>query len=161
MNELLNNLNIGFLESLSIDQIAINYQAGSWEDAVDKAGTLMFDTGLIEPTYIEAMKETIRTLGPYCVIAPGIAMPHARPEDGVIKGGFSLLTLETPIEFGNEANDPVDIVIGFAAKNKTKHIMALKDIADSFGDQDFIKEIRKSYSKEQIIQVLSTKRKKP
>ena len=150
---------MGLLESLTIDRIGIKYQAGSWEDAVDKAGTLMLDTGLIEPTYIEAMKDTLRTLGPYSVIAPGIAMPHARPEDGVIKGGFSLLTLEPPVAFGNEANDPVDIVIGFAAKDKTEHIMALKEIAVSFGDQDFLKELRKSNSKEQIIQVLSSKRK--
>jgi mannitol/fructose-specific phosphotransferase system IIA component (Ntr-type) len=159
MNDERSISNGGLVESLSLDQIEIRFRAGSWEDAVNEAGILMLDTGLIKPSYIEAMKDALRTLGPYCVIAPGIAMPHARPEDGVLKGGFSLLILESPVEFGHEANDPVDIVIGFAAKDKTEHVLSLKEIALYFGDQDTVQEIRKSNSKEQIIHVLSTKRK--
>ena len=119
----------------------------------------MVKKGLTHPSYTEAMKETLKTLGPYYVIAPGIAMPHARPEDGVIQTGFSLITLKDPVEFGSEANDPVDILIGFAALDKQKHISALKEIATCFGDNNFIQKIRAAKTNKDLLNILDSKRK--
>ena len=42
----------------------------------------MVDAGFTEPTYTEAMIDVVRDMGPYIVLAPGLAMPHARPEMG-------------------------------------------------------------------------------
>jgi PTS system ascorbate-specific IIA component len=134
--------------------IKTKIEARDWEAAVDNVGQLMVDTGLVETSYVEAMKRTIRELGPYSVIAPGIAMPHARPEDGVIKPGFALITLSKPVNFGSSANDPVDIVIAFAATDKEKHIAALADIANLLSNEKLVKKIRDSDSKEQILQVI-------
>jgi PTS system ascorbate-specific IIA component len=134
--------------------ISTRVEAGDWEAAVDYVGQLMVDAGLVEATYVEAMKKTIQELGPYSVIAPGIAMPHARPEDGVIKPGFALITLSKPVNFGSSENDPVDIVIAFAATDKEKHIAALADIANLLSNEKLVKKIRDSDSKEQILQVI-------
>jgi len=152
------NNSIGFLNSLTSDHIAVKLEAFSWEEAVDGVGTIMVRTGLTHQAYTEAMKETLKSLGPYSVIAPGIAMPHARPEDGVIQTGFTLITLETPVNFGSEANDPVDIVIGFAATNKTNHVLALKEIATYFGDLDFVERLRSANTKEELINLIDSKR---
>lgn len=43
------------------------------------------NNGCIKESYIDAMVNTVKNMGPYIVIAPGIAMPHAAPEDGVLK----------------------------------------------------------------------------
>ncbi len=43
----------------------------------------------------------------HIVIAPGIALPHARPEDGVIDSTVAVVRLAEPVNFGNEDNDPV------------------------------------------------------
>lgn len=48
-------------------------------------GELLEKSGAIEPRYIDAMINTVKEIGPYIVIAPGIAMPHARPEAGAKK----------------------------------------------------------------------------
>jgi mannitol/fructose-specific phosphotransferase system IIA component (Ntr-type) len=153
------NTSISLLDSLTSDHIAVKMAASSWEEAVVGAGMVMVYTGLIQQSYIEAMKDAIKSLGPYCVIAPGIAMPHARPEDGVIQTGFSLITLEQPVEFGSKDNDPVDIVIGFAAINKTNHVLALKEIATYFGDLKFVKRLRSANTKEELINLIDSKRK--
>jgi PTS system ascorbate-specific IIA component len=136
--------------ALNEDSVQARVVVSSWEQAVQEVGRLMVGAGYVQEGYIEAMKRTIRELGPYSVIAPGIAMPHARPEDGVIKAGFALLTLATPVNFGNEANDPVDIVIGFAAKDKTSHIMALREIAMFFGDAKTVEMIRTARKNDQL-----------
>lgn len=74
------------------------------------------------------MQEGVIEFGPYIVIAPGVAMPHARPEAGVLKPGVSIITLAEARAFGNETNDPVDFVIAFAAVNKNAHIKTLQRI---------------------------------
>lgn len=153
------NNSIGFLDSLTSDHIEVKLEASSWEEAVDGVGMIMVRTGLTHQAYTEAMKETLKSLGPYSVIAPGIAMPHARPEDGVIQTGFSLITLEQPVKFGSKANDPVDIVIGFAALDKQNHITALKEIATCFGDNKFIQNIRAANTKKDLLLILDSKRK--
>lgn len=45
--------------------------------------------GNITPKYIQDMIDNVNKNGPYIVIVPGIAMPHARNEGGVIKTGIS------------------------------------------------------------------------
>src|SRR5664279_1589635 len=47
------------------------------DNAIRAAGQLLINDGLAEPRYVEAMVEAFRDLGPYIVLAPGIAMPHA------------------------------------------------------------------------------------
>jgi PTS system ascorbate-specific IIA component len=76
----------------------------------------------------------------------------------VIQTGFSLITLEQPVEFGSKANDPVDIVIGFAAINKQNHVTALKEIATCFGDYRFIQAIRAARTKRDLLIILDSKR---
>ncbi|MFO6427822.1 PTS sugar transporter subunit IIA [Escherichia coli] len=48
--------------------------------------------------YYQAILDGVEQFGPYFVIAPGLAMPHGRPEEGVKKTGFSLVTLKKPLE---------------------------------------------------------------
>jgi len=77
-------------------------------------------------------------------------MPHARPEDGVIKPGFALVTLATPVEFGNSENDPVDIVVAFGAIDKEKHVEALVKIANLLGNPMTVTNIRNARTIEQL-----------
>jgi mannitol/fructose-specific phosphotransferase system IIA component (Ntr-type) len=86
----------------------------SWEAAVDHVGTLLVGANKIRPEYISAMKRVFKEIGPYAVLAPGIVLLHARPEDGVIEPCLGLITLAEPVAFGHSENDPVDLV--FALK---------------------------------------------
>lgn len=63
------------------------------------------------------------------MVAPGIALAHARPEDGVKQMCMSLVKLASPVEFGSKANDPVDLIFAFGAVDKNAHIQVLKELA--------------------------------
>ena len=63
--------------------IQLNVEAKNWEQAVRMGGQLLIDNGFVESRYVDAMVKAVKEMGPYIVIAPGIAMPHARPEEGV------------------------------------------------------------------------------
>ena len=104
--------------------------------------TYRIEIDACEPKYIEAMIRFIEELGPYIVIAPGLALPHARPEAGVKQTWFSLLTLKEPVEFGNEFNDPVYVVFCMAAKNKDEHIEALRQVATLCSEKEYFEKIK-------------------
>ncbi|MFW5827314.1 MAG: PTS sugar transporter subunit IIA, partial [Alkalispirochaeta sp.] len=65
----------------------MNQSVADWEEAIRVGGRLMIDAGLVEPRYIDAIISNHKEMGPYFVIAPGIAMPHAKPENGVLATG--------------------------------------------------------------------------
>jgi len=100
------------------------------------------------------MIETVKQLGPYSVIAPGIALPHSRPEDGVVCNCMALIKLKEPVNFGSH-NDPVYIVIAFGANEKESHITALKELAESLQENEFIEDLKKATCKEEIINLFS------
>ena len=123
---------------LSEDNVSFHYPAETWEDVIRHGGQLMVDAGFIEPTYTEAMIDVVRDMGPYIVSAPGLAMPHARPEMGAKQVGTALVTLEKPIDFGSPENDPVSVAVFLCAPNKDEHIQLLTDIATLFEDEEFL-----------------------
>ena len=123
---------------LSEDNVSFHYPAETWEDVIRHGGQLMVDAGFTEPTYTEAMIDVVRDMGPYIVLAPGLAMPHARPEMGAKQVGTALVTLEKPIDFGSPENDPVSVAVFLCAPNKEEHIQLLTDIATLFEDEDFL-----------------------
>jgi PTS system ascorbate-specific IIA component len=141
----------GFLNS---NTVRVGIDVSNWQEAVNAIGEVMFAAGLVEKRYITAMRNTIQELGPYSVIAPGIAMPHARPEDGVLNPGFALITLTKPVEFGNAENDPVDIVIAFGATDKERHIQALAAIANLLSNEEVVEKIRNAKNSQQLLKAI-------
>ena len=123
---------------LSEDNVSFHYPAETWEDVIRHGGQLMVDAGFTNPTYTEAMIDVVRDMGPYIVLAPGLAMPHARPEMGAKQVGTALVTLEKPIDFGSPENDPVSVAVFLCAPNKEEHIQLLTDIATLFEDEEFL-----------------------
>lgn len=123
---------------LSEDNVSFRYPAETWEDVIRHGGQLMVDAGFTDPTYTAAMIDVVRDMGPYIVLAPGLAMPHARPEMGAKQVGAALVTLEKPIDFGSPENDPVSVAIFLCAPNKDEHIQLLTDIATLFEDEEFL-----------------------
>ena len=123
---------------LSEDNVSFRYPAETWEDVIRHGGQLMVDAGFTDPTYTEAMIDVVRDMGPYIVLAPGLAMPHARPEMGAKQVGAALVTLEKPIDFGSPENDPVSVAVFLCAPNKEEHIQLLTDIATLFEDEEFL-----------------------
>ena len=135
------------------DTVVCNVEVSTWEEAVLTAGELMLKVGAVEERYLGAMIEVTKELGPYCVIAPGIALPHARPEDGVIENCFCLITLKNPVEF-NSHNDPVKMVVAFAARDKEEHIKTLERVASFLQNNEVVEKIKATDNKMEILQIL-------
>ena len=87
--------------------VCLQAKAEDWREAVKIGTDLLVAAGTIEARYYDAIVASVDELGPYFLLAPGLAMPHARPEQGVVQNSFALVTLAEPVCFGDPDNDPV------------------------------------------------------
>ncbi|HHY35129.1 MAG TPA: PTS sugar transporter subunit IIA [Firmicutes bacterium] len=141
------------LSELIEGRIKLNVPATNWEEAVRAAGALLESKGDISPAYTEAMVKVVRELGPYAVIAPGVALPHARPEDGVRRSCLGLVRLAAPVEFGNKANDPVDLVFPLGGTRDEGHLEVLAALAGFLSTPGNLEAIRKARTEEEVLSV--------
>lgn len=125
---------------MHLNDVRVSLDDGSLtpENAIRAAGQLLVDDGLAEPRYSEAMIVAFRDLGPYIVLVPGIAMPHARPEAGAIRDGLAVLRLAQPVEFGHPENDPVRLVIPLVGSDNHSHIDLLKRLSRVLMDPEAV-----------------------
>ncbi|GAL17715.1 PTS systemIIA component [Vibrio maritimus] len=63
--------------------VICNEENLSVDAALDITCSKLLEQGKVEASYLEAIKAKHEEIGAYYVLAPKIAMPHARPEDGV------------------------------------------------------------------------------
>lgn len=123
-----------FGTALAEQSIVVNAHATDWRAAITLSGDALVAGGVTTDEYTAAMIKTIEDLGPYVVIAPGIALAHSRPSPAVLRTGLSWVTLAEPVVFGNEANDPVHLVIGLAATDHDGHLAIMSALAGVLSD---------------------------
>ena len=139
---------------LPAEAIRLNVEVTDWRDAITKAGEALVDTGVTDEQYTTEMIEAVEKLGPYIVLAPGLALAHARPSPAVNRAGLSWVTLDTAVEFGSKENDPVDLVIGLAALDSDGHIEMMTALAGVISDPDVLAELRAAKKAEEVTAVL-------
>jgi len=136
------------------ENIALKCEAYSAEDAIRGAGNLLVKNGYATDDFITGMLNVYHDLGSYIVIARGLALPHARPECGALRTGFSLITLKSPVNFGNKDNDPVKVVIAMSAVDDQAHIATLKTIAEVFNDSSILDLIYEESDVDAVLNIL-------
>lgn len=117
------------------NSIKLHQTASNWEEAIKIGTDMLVASGAIEPRYYDNIISKIKEMGPYIILAPGLAMPHARPEEGVIKTAFALVTLKEPIYFEGE-DDPVDVLLTLAGSDSDQHMQGLMEITQVLDDPD-------------------------
>ncbi|MCG9652036.1 PTS sugar transporter subunit IIA [Vibrio vulnificus] len=117
------------------NSIKLQAQASNWRDAIKIGTDMLIASGAIEPCYHDAIISSVDELGPYICIAPNLALPHARPENGVNRTAFALVTLETPIYFDGE-DEPVDVLITLAGSSSDEHMEGLMEVTQVLDDEE-------------------------
>lgn len=133
--------------------IQVGVRETDWQKVIQLAAKPLVDNGYILPSYHQAVINNTLEHGAYYVFEEGIAMPHARPECGVIKNCFSLVLLDKPITFAD--SEKADIVIMFAARDSNGHIEeGIRAIVNLLGDDDVMAKLRRAKAREEVIAIL-------
>lgn len=129
---------------LTPDKINVINSIDNWKNAVRLSAEPLLAQGYMAEHYIEAILKSHEGLGPYYLLAPGLAMPHARPEQGALRNGLSLLHIKEGISFGSTENDPVYVIIMLCARSGNEHITMIGELAELFSDQQKLERLLKA-----------------
>jgi mannitol operon transcriptional antiterminator len=141
---------------LKKNHIQVAEKVSGWREAVRLAAEPLVEKGSITEGYVQAMISTLLKMGPYVVVSPKVAIPHARPEDGVNKIGMSLLKLQQSVPFTDKGTHEVKLIIVLAAIDGDTHLKALSQLTNMLSDKKANSQILKMESPESIFNLITT-----
>lgn len=141
-------------ELLTENMIEITDQQLNWEEAISLAAKPLLEQECIEERYIDAMINKVKDYGPFIHIGQGIALPHARPEDGVRKLGMSLLKVKQPVLLLDQEKHAIHLFICLAAIDNETHLKALASLTKILSNKDKLNELIQAKNKEEIINLI-------
>lgn len=129
-----------------------------WAEAIRYASKPLIENEYITEKYVDAMIENVKKIGAYIVLAPKVAIPHARPDNGVNKLGISLLHLKHPVDFNmggeNDEDRQVQLIFILAAIDNKAHLTALKQLSQILEDEDNIQKLIDAENKDEIYSLI-------
>lgn len=141
-------------ELLTEEMIQLSDGGMGWEDAIRLAAQPLKKSDKIEERYIDAMIEKVKAYGPFIHIGKGLALPHARPEDGVKAIGMSMLKVNNPILLADDEKHPIQIFICLAAVDNEMHLRALASLTKILSNKETLEELLQADTKEKIMNIL-------
>lgn len=141
-------------ELITSDVIRIYPNAADWKDAMQKSCQALIDNGAVEPRYVDAIFRSHEELGPYYVVGPSMAMPHARPEDGVNRLSLAITVIQQGVHFNSEGNDPVKMLVTLAATDSESHVGAIAQLAELFMNEEHVEQICNAQTIEDVLAVI-------
>ncbi|MDO4474825.1 MAG: PRD domain-containing protein [Eubacteriales bacterium] len=135
---------------LSLDRIVLDKEVLDWKESIISAGELLLWDKLITVNYLQSMIDLVIKYGPYIVIAPHIALAHASPSEGARNTGISIVRLKTPVLFGKEKLDPIQIVVACSFLDTTENADALLRLMRSILKPDFLSTVMNAATVEEI-----------
>jgi len=144
------------LPPLTDDAIELGASVAHWRAAVHRVGEVLTRSGSTTTRYGDEMVRMIEEHGPYVVIAPGLALAHARPGPSVLADGLAVVTLATPVNFGHPHNDPVRVVVGLAIKTADTHLAAVAQLANLFNDSNAIDELAAATTTAEVTRIMGS-----
>lgn len=141
---------------LENNSILIAQDASNWEEAVKLGTDVLVKSGAIENRYYEEIVKTTKEIGPYYILMPGVAMPHSRPDAGVIKDCFGITILNNPIKFGEEEHEYAQILLTLAATSSDAHAeVAIPQIMELLDDEENVDRLIAAKSVDEVLAIIS------
>jgi mannitol operon transcriptional antiterminator len=140
-------------ELLTSEQIQFA-RARDWREAIRLAAEPLLRKGWIDEGYVRAMIRNVEELGPYIVVAPLVAIPHAKPEQGVRRLGMSLLRLENSVSFSGDGKHEASLIIVLAAVDQESHLKALSELNGLLSDRRKLAAILQADSARDVLKLI-------
>lgn len=142
--------------TLPLDEASFSpgVHAADWRAAVRAAGVDLVTTGAVGRAYVDELVQQIEQSGPYCVVAPGVAVPHAKASAVVRRDALAIVVLDEPVAFGHPHHDPVRVVIGLAATSPKRHLRFLAALANALDASGVTERLTAARTRDEAVAAL-------
>lgn len=132
-----------------------------WEDAIRAAVSPLVKSGACTDQYAEVIIERIKTHGPYIVLGPELALPHAEDCEHVKRSAVCFVKFNQPISFAEE--DPYDfsevkkarLFFALSSEDELQHLRNLRALTEEcLRNPELIGKLCEATTKEEILAVL-------
>jgi len=123
--------------------------------ALREVGNLLVNSQSVKFQYVENMITSYQEFGPYFVIAPGVAIAHAKPDESVICDDIALMICHSPVIF-NSHNDPVTMLFGLCATGSHQHMEVLMKVANLLSDTEAQMRIMSVNDEQELFALLNS-----
>ncbi len=139
---------------LTKETIQFAFSVNSWEEGIRLGAKPLLENGSITEDYINAMIDNVKGFGPYIVICPNVAIPHAQNKTGVNKLGMSFLKLEKEVYVLDNPQKPVKVFITLAAIDNHTHLRALAQLSNILTNEVTREQLIACNSTEDVIKLI-------
>ncbi|WP_271328192.1 BglG family transcription antiterminator [Lactococcus muris] len=150
-------LGVMLSDLLTQEKIHFTDEELDWKSAITLAAQPLLRQGEIEESYISAIINRVDEFGPYIDLGMGIALPHARPEDGVNKLGMSLLKCDKPVYLQDDPKHEIKIFIVLAAIDNETHLKALSTLTQILSNKEELNKMLTAETVAELEQIFSEK----
>ena len=139
---------------LTKETILFASRVNTWEEAIRLGAKPLLENGSITNEYINAMIGNVKGFGPYIVICPYVAIPHAQSQAGVHRLGMSFLKLEEEVCVLDNPQKPVKVFITLAAIDNHTHLRALAQLSNILTNEDTREQLLACSSVEDVMELI-------
>ena len=128
-------------------------EAESWRDAIRMSCAPLEADGSVTADYKEEIIRAVERYGPYIIIMPNVAIPHAQKcTDSVKRTAVSFLKLKKPVCFmdGEQKEYYVQNFFTLACCDAEAHIKNLTELVELLMKQEFVKEFERLTSEQDL-----------
>lgn len=153
-NEVMEVENLNGIQKTKIlesSNIILGLSSESKEEAIVRAGELLFEKGYVNYDYIDSMIERENKISTY--IGMGIAIPHGteRGKNEVKESGVVILQYPNGISFGGQI---AYLIIAVAARG-SEHLEILSNIASSLGNIEVLESLKTTNDYKEILRAFN------
>ncbi|MET0959881.1 MAG: PTS sugar transporter subunit IIA [Psychrobacillus psychrotolerans] len=136
------------LPILSAENILLNQQIATKEEAIRLAGQMLVDKGYVESGYIEKMLEREEMTSTF--MGNFVAIPHGTDDakKEVKETGITIIQVPNGVDFGD--GNIVKLIFGIAGKGND-HLDILSNIAITVSEEENVEKIVKATSSNDIL----------
>ena len=130
-------------------------EASDWREAIAMSCEPLEQDGTIAENYKEDIVKCVEKYGPYIVIMPNVALPHAQEgANGVHQTAISFMRLAKPVSF-EPGNSELDAQLFFtlASCDPQKHLDNMSKLSDLLTNEKVLEALANAETAEDLLRI--------
>lgn len=127
-----------------------------WREALRKGIEPLLVDKCVEPEYADCLIKNVEKHGPYIVLLPGVAMPHAvEGAVGTNREAISLVISKHPVYFGEKDDPDTTATVFFTLSDvdAQSHLQTMQRLAMVLSNPEVVERLAKLTRAEELLEI--------